>query len=451
VSALRPADALQARLDALTAEEVERALAVFRENLDHEAAAQLQSCVHCGLCAGTCHYALTHGEPADHPAHKLNLVAAVFRYHFTLPGRLAPGVVGARPLDARMLEEWVDALWGRCSLCGRCHLHCSIGIHTPQMVRAARAAMTAVGLIPPELRSTIDKALETGNNMGIAEGDWTETVEWLTEELRTETGDPAAELPLDRAGAHCLYAVNPREPKFFPLSLVAAGKIFHAAGESWTFSRRFFDVTNYGYFSGVDGEAEAITRHIADDMARLGCSTLVLGECGHGFASFRWEGPRWLRERYGFEVVSVLELVDRYLREGRIALDPARNPKRVTLHDPCNLTRYGGVVEPQRRILRAAAGEFVEMAPHGADNFCCGGGGGQLAMSRFAPRRLEAARVKADQIRATGAAVVATPCHNCIDQLAELNKEYKLGVEVRSVCEIVADALVVPGTPHGGA
>lgn len=447
MSAPRPADVLQARLDTLTEADVQCALEVFRLKLDHAAAAQLQSCVHCGLCAGACHYALAQGEPADHPAHKLNLIAAVFRYHFTLPGRALPGMVGARPLDAAMLAEWVDALWGRCSLCGRCHLNCSIGIHTPQMVRAARAAMTAIGLIPPELRSTIDKAVETGNNMGIAGEDWTETVEWLTDELRTETGDPAAELPLDKTGARCFYAVNPREPKFFPLSLVAAGKIFHAAGESWTFSSRFFDVTNYGYFSGVDAEAETITRHLADDMRRLGCTTLVLGECGHGFASFRWEGPRWLRERYGFEVVSVLELVERYLREGRIVLDPARNPKRTTLHDPCNLARYGGVVKPQRTVLRAAVREFVEMAPRGADNFCCGGGGGQLSMTRFAPRRLKAGKVKADQIRATGAAVVATPCHNCIDQLAELNKEYKLGVEVRSVCEIVAGALVPP-VPH---
>ena len=446
MSESRPVDALRARLAALTAEEAVRALEVFRRNLDHAAAAQLQSCVHCGLCAEACHYALAGGEPADHPAYKLNLVAAVFRAHFTDVGRILPGVVGARPLDARMLEEWIDALWGRCSLCGRCHLNCSIGIHTPRMVRAARAALTSIGLIPPELKSTIDRSLESGNNMGISGEDWAETVEWLTDELRTETGDPTAELPLDKSGARCFYAINPREPKFFPLSLVAAGKIFHAAGESWTFSRRFFDVTNYGYFSGVDADAETITRRIADDMRRLGCTTLVLGECGHGFASFRWEGPAWLRERYGFEVVSVLELVAGYLRDGRIALDPERNPKIHTLHDPCNLVRYGGIVEPQRAILKAAVKGFVEMTPHGVDNFCCGGGGGQLAISRFAPRRLKSGKVKADQIRATGAAVVATPCHNCIDQLAELSKEYKLGVEIRSVCELVADALVVPSS-----
>jgi hypothetical protein len=38
--------------------------------------------------------------------------------------------------------------------------------------------------------------------------------------------------------------------------------------------------------------------------------------------------------------------------------------------------------------------------------------------------------------------VVVAPCHNCIDQLSELNREYKLGIEVKSLTEIVAAVLV---------
>jgi hypothetical protein len=34
------------------------------------------------------------------------------------------------------------------------------------------------------------------------------------------------------------------------------------------------------------------------------------------------------------------------------------------------------------------------------------------------------------------------PCHNCIDQLMELNKEYKLNVQIKTVAEMVAEALV---------
>jgi Fe-S oxidoreductase len=178
-------------------------------------------------------------------------------------------------------------------------------------------------------------------------------------------------------------------------------------------------------------------------MEELQCKELILAECGHGFNSNRWEAPEWLAQKYGFPVSSILELLTRYIQRGQIQLDPSKNDKTVTLHDPCNLVRLGGIIEDQRYILRHAVQNFVEMYPNREKNFCCGGGGGQLAMTRFAQRRLEAGQVKADQIKKTGANVVATPCHNCIDQLMELNKHYKLGIEIKTITEIVADALVL--------
>jgi Fe-S oxidoreductase len=82
------------------------------------------------------------------------------------------------------------------------------------------------------------------------------------------------------------------------------------------------------------------------------------------------------------------------------------------------------------------------MSPNREQNFCCGGGGGQLAMARYKTRRLKSGGMKARQIQSTGARIVVAPCHNCIDQLMELNKEYKLNVAIKSVAEMVAEALV---------
>jgi Fe-S oxidoreductase len=121
----------------------------------------------------------------------------------------------------------------------------------------------------------------------------------------------------------------------------------------------------------------------------------------------------------------------------------------VTYHDPCNLVRNGGVVEEPRQVLRRAALHVVEMQPNREKNWCCGGGGGMLAMTEYAKRRMEAARKKAEQIKATGAKVVATSCHNCLDQLLEINKHYRLGVEVKLLVELVSNALVVGPRPQG--
>ena len=342
-----------------------------------------------------------------------------------------------------MAEEWVDTLFGRCTLCGRCALNCTMGINTPYLIRTGRSVLAELGLVPPGLQSTVDTALKTGNNMGIAKEDWIETVEWLEEELQAEVNDSEAKLPIDKKGAKILYTVNPREPKFFPLSILAVAKIFYSAGESWTFSSENYDVTNYGLYSGDDEAAGEMSDRLLQSLEKLESRILVLAECGHGFSSNRWEAPEWLRKKYGLSVKSILQVVAGYLREGSIRLDPSRNPKAITLHDPCNLVRLGGIVEEQRYILKHAASKFVEMTPNREKNFCCGGGGGQLAMTRFASRRLHAGKIKAEQIRKTGAEIVVAPCHNCIDQLMELNKHYKLGVETKTVCEIVANALVI--------
>jgi Fe-S oxidoreductase len=93
--------------------------------------------------------------------------------------------------------------------------------------------------------------------------------------------------------------------------------------------------------------------------------------------------------------------------------------------------------------VQSVVPELIEMNPHGSENFCCGGGGGMLAMSEYNDRRLKIGEIKAEQIRKTAANVVITPCHNCADQLSQLNHTYKLNVEIKSVAEIVADALVI--------
>jgi len=246
-----PPSPLDERIQALSEKDIATILRVFREKLDAEAAANLNSCVHCGLCADSCHYYLTTSEPEAMPAAKLDLVNQVFKNYFSLIGKKLPQLVGARALSRDMIREWVDSLFGRCTLCGRCSISCTMGINIFSLIRAARSALAAVGLVPPGLQSTVETAIRTGNNMGISKENWLETVAWLEEELQKEVDDPQARLPVDQKGAKILYTINPREAMFFPLSISAVGKIFYAAGEDWTFSSTNFDVTNYGLYNGT--------------------------------------------------------------------------------------------------------------------------------------------------------------------------------------------------------
>ena len=139
----------------------------------------------------------------------------------------------------------------------------------------------------------------------------------------------------------------------------------------------------------------------------------------------------------------MLELYAEYLGEGRIRVDPARNPEPVTLQDPCNVARKGGLIEAPRYVLNRVVKKFIEMWPLGDQNFCCGGGGG-LLVSDYRREREDIGRIKAEQIRATGAKIVAAPCHNCRDQIENLSKKYKLGVDSVHFWDLIAKALVYP-------
>jgi CheY-like chemotaxis protein len=87
------------------------------------------------------------------------------------------------------------------------------------------------------------------------------------------------------------------------------------------------------------------------------------------------------------------------------------------------------------------------MYPNRAENYCCTGGGGAMSMSEYTPRRLKSGKVKADQLKATGAKAVVTSCHNCVDGLTDVIRHYKLGMEVTQLVNLVANALVIEPKP----
>ena len=65
-------------------------------------------------------------------------------------------------------------------------------------------------------------------------------------------------------------------------------------------------------------------------------------------------------------------------------------------------------------------------------------------MTEYSKRRIEVGKVKAEQIASTGAEILATSCHNCLDQLGEIRKHYGVKVKVLNLSDLVADAIVWP-------
>jgi Fe-S oxidoreductase/CheY-like chemotaxis protein len=318
-----------------------------------------------------------------------------------------------------------------------------MGVDTATLNRIMRGLLTSVGVMPEGVRVVSKDQWEVGNQMGVLREDYIDTLEWVSEELVEEVGDESATIPIDKPDCEVMYAINPREAKYDPRTIAKAAKIFWAADESWMMPSEGWDQTNFGLFSGDDQLGGTSGKRVFEKVEELNAQRLVISECGHGFRSTRCEAPNWSQTDITFPMESSIFTMLRYIKEWRIVVDPEVCKERVTYHDSCNLARSCGITEEPRELLRMVATDFVEMIPNRAENFCCTGGGGAMSMSEYTPRRLVSAKVKADQIAATGARIVVTSCHNCVDGLTDLIKHYKLDCRVQQLVDLVADALVL--------
>jgi Fe-S oxidoreductase len=375
-------------MEKLTGEKVKKGLEVLKRDVGSKLLTHINSCVHCGLCAESC--ISYHLKPDEHyvPAKKVDMLSSIYRRYNTLTGKLVPWLTRAKRIEEATIKEMVDLFYGCCTMCGRCNKHCSVGVDIEYLILIGRAMLAEMGYVPESLQKTVDIAISTGNSMGIHREELVNTLKWLEEDIQIEVNDVGAVIPLDEKGKEIMYTLNPREPKFFPLSISAMAKVFYAAGESWTISTAMYDVTNYAFFSGSLEESQVIAKRLEDEMHNLNARRCILAECGHGTRAFRWEAPNYLEEEMSFDVGTSVELLADYIRNGKIKVEPDLIQEVVTLHDPCNLTRGSGVYEEQRYILENCAKNFVEMEPHGTDNLCCGGGGGLLSMSEYNERRI---------------------------------------------------------------
>ena len=91
---------------------------------------------------------------------------------------------------------------------------------------------------------------------------------------------------------------------------------------------------------------------------------------------------------------------------------PPRRPLRVAYHDACHLAHAQGVREAPRRLLQAAGLEVLEPREW---ELCCGSAG---TYNLFQPEIAEAlGRRKAENLKATGADLVATGNIGCLTQI----------------------------------
>ncbi len=389
----------------------------------------LDLCTRCGLCYDTCH--VFYGIPKKEysPVGRAEVVRRIFKKYLRPSGKLFPFWGDSKEIDDHSMDELLDAAFS-CTACRRCMVHCPFAIDTPFLLGIAKSLLIGNESAPDELSILADGAVEKGKSIDEFKDGFREVIKDLEKEVAVKLGGvpPEGLIPMDKAGADILFVGLSGAH-----SIVHPAVILNSAGANWTLS--WFEAVNFGAFLGDPRKMDFIANRIINEAKALGVKEVVIVECGTAYRI-----PKYLMGPQPFKVSSIVEVIHRFLSEGKIKLNEKTITDPVTYHDPCQLGRNGGVYEEPREILSALAADFRDMTPNRKYNWCCGGGGGLVALDNE-EFRIKSGKAKYDQIVATGAKIVVSACENCIFQLDTIKAGYSMDVEMKSLTELVAENL----------
>ncbi len=407
-------------------------LKLFQGKLNEAMTFYLETCMRCGVCVEACHVYASMGQVKYIAAYRAEIIRRIYKKYFKPQGKMWASLGESRELSEIALDELYEAAYS-CTGCRRCMVYCPFGIDTQMVMSIAKLLLIGASAEPDILTLLADTSIEKGKSIDLYKEGFMTGIKTLEKEVlkqwQVEAG--TTPIPIGVEGADLLYVALAGAH-----SIIPAAAIFNAAGENWTLS--FFEAVNFGAFVGDPTRTKLILDRIINEANRLKVKEVCICECGTAYRVMKQ-----LSGRTQFAVTSITEVHARYIREGRIKLDKTKVSGAVTYHDPCQIARNGGVMDEPRYILKHLTDDYREMSPEPKYNWCCGGGGGLVALGEDTlDFRMKSSRVKAEQVKKSGADILVTACENCHTQLGDLNDHYKLGCEVRFLSSMIADALV---------
>jgi len=420
----------------------------------------MEHCAKCQTCSDSCHiYEASGGNEMYRPTYRSEIMRRLYHKHVKNGGLLSAFQNGDITLNWSLVARLIELSY-RCNLCRRCAQTCPVGVDNGLVAHELRKLFSQeMGISAKEIHDNGSVLqLKVGSSTGMNAIVVKDNLEFIDEDMEEKVGFKV-ETPWDVEGADVLLIHNAGEILAWPENPGAFAIILNAAGIKWTLSSELagYDSINYGLWYDDSQFARVALKH-AEAARKLGVKKIVLGECGHAHKALSVIADRVLLGEANIPRESSMTLLHDIVMNDKLKLDPSRNDFPVTLHDPCNLVRLMGVVNPQRDILKKIAPQFREMYPHGVDNYCCGGGSGFAIMSgnNFEDWRFHVSgRKKLEQILNAFSDCAAdpeinkyicAPCSNCKGQFRDMINYYDLWNQYHigygGLVELIVNAMV---------
>ncbi len=392
--------------------------------------AAINTCIQCGLCLPACPTFRITGREDQSPRGRLTAMAAVD--------------AGAE------LDDTVAGMIDACLGCRACEAVCPSLVPYGEILESVRAEVAATRRGPTDVarRAVLGRALASRRALGVATAG-----AGALQRVGAEWAVP----PRLRSGFEGLRPLGGRGPRFAGRSWSADGEpvgtvgllagcvmdewfrpvheatvaVLTAAG--WRVVAPA-DQTCCGALAAHDGDRAAAERLAEANVAAFADVDVVVANsagCGAHLEGYGHLVPGG--DGLAARARDVTELVAEALDDGRLPLlAGAGDP--VAIQDPCHLRHAQRVVAAPRAVVAAAGHTPVEIDPAA---LCCGAAGTYSLLHPEASAEL--GRRKADQVRTSGAPVVASANPGC-----ELQLRAHLGDEVRIAhpVELYAEALI---------
>jgi Fe-S oxidoreductase len=418
----------------------------LKENITPEDVVNLEACMDCKRCGDACAWYLATGDEQLHPTYKSNFLRSVYNRYMTLEGKIGGPLGLVETPTEEDLREHMASFW-QCTACGRCTLACPAGISNRRLTRLARAAYSDAGLSDENatLRSIVQNLRSTGHSFGI------DPMKVLARYglLLAAAG---IEMPVDVQDTEILFVCPSAANTKIPDYAIKVMAILNAAGISYTVSSRLVETgTEADHVIVHHDLTKQVLEAWENEAERLNAQKLLVVECGCDTRTLFADATEILGRPLKFPVVMFDPLIQERIEAGTVPVEKV--DVSVTLHDPCHSTRLAGMGDAMRTLLNSVATNFIEMTPNREYNYCCNGGAGGLRLPENTDTRRTISVLKANQIQATGAEQVTTPCVVCMLTLEDTCQTYQLGPQGERMAsmlfELVYDAMEKGLAKHG--
>lgn len=389
------------------------------------AATQLDACTRCGICAAACPFYTATGNPEFAPVWKLDLLRRAYEQDTTLVGKLKVALGIQKRITESDLQHWKEINFTACSTCNRCSLTCPMGIAIGMLLHDVRDRLAEAGALPDNLVRMQQTVARDDNVFGYPPDERAGWVEYMMD---------APDDLYQREQADVVYFVG-CVSSFAPRAQRIAesfAKVLTASDTSFTILGGSEACCGFPLrAAGMKEKAEALIEKNVEAVKATGAKTVAF-TCPACRLMWREEYQERLP---GVRMLHSTEMLAELISQGKIKLNPFETT--ATYHDPCDLTRNGGVYEAPRQVLRAIPGvQLLEVAERRESGLCCGGGGD---VEMVAPTNVrQVARQTAKKLSKPGAALLATACPQCMRVLEEGLKEVNPKMKVLDITEIVA-------------